>query len=106
MLPVNDNVPHTEKFIEWVELLLGYVICHIITKRKCHSLLYLETEPSEGRKSGTHVRKLILLKRKYRDWPLKILPAMGFCAIIIALFEEILTGLHITVHDLGMLLLV
>lgn len=39
-------------------------------------------------------------------WPLKIPPVMGFCDIIIALFEEIVTGLHTTVHDLGMLLLV
>lgn len=31
---------------------------------------------------------------------------MGFCDIIIALPEKILTGLHITVHDLEMLLVV
>lgn len=35
---------------------------------------------------------------------LKIPVALGFCDIVTALFGEMVTGLHITVHDLEMLL--
>lgn len=64
-------------------------------------------QPSERQRGGTHEKIDSSWKKACRlDDHLRFFLAMGFYEIRILVFEELWIGLHIVVHDLGMLSLV